>query len=40
MPTEQEEIQTLADREYKWGFVTDIEADAAPPGLKDRKSVV
>ncbi|MGB7160414.1 MAG: Fe-S cluster assembly protein SufB [Tepidisphaeraceae bacterium] len=35
MPTEQEEIQTLADREYRWGFVTDIEADSAPPGLSE-----
>jgi Fe-S cluster assembly protein SufB len=26
-------LAELAQREYKWGFVTDIEADAAPPGL-------
>ena len=32
MPTETSEIQDLANREYKWGFVTDIEADSAPPG--------
>src|SRR3954469_21301972 len=35
MPTETREIETLANREYKWGFVTDIEADAAPPGLNE-----
>src|SRR6186713_394865 len=35
MPTETREIETLANREYKWGFVTDIEADSAPPGLSE-----
>src|SRR2546423_519829 len=35
MPTETREIETLANREYKWGFVTDIEADSAPPGLNE-----
>src|SRR5256714_11811875 len=35
MPTEPQEIETLANREYKWGFVTDIEADSAPPGLNE-----
>ncbi|MGH7213717.1 MAG: Fe-S cluster assembly protein SufB [Tepidisphaeraceae bacterium] len=35
MPTETREIETLANREYKWGFITDIEADAAPPGLNE-----
>ncbi|MBC8108488.1 MAG: Fe-S cluster assembly protein SufB, partial [Anaerolineae bacterium] len=35
MPTTDEEIQTLANREYKWGFVTDIEADTAPLGLNE-----
>jgi Fe-S cluster assembly protein SufB len=28
-------IQTLATQEYKWGFVTDIEADAIPRGLNE-----
>jgi Fe-S cluster assembly protein SufB len=28
-------LQELKDREYKWGFVTDIEADMAPPGLNE-----
>jgi len=35
MPTETEELQNLADREYRWGFVTDIESDSAPPGLSE-----
>jgi Fe-S cluster assembly protein SufB len=35
MPTETTEIQDLANQEYKWGFVTDIEADSAPPGLNE-----
>jgi Fe-S cluster assembly protein SufB len=35
MPTETREIETLANREYKWGFISDIEADAAPPGLNE-----
>ncbi len=35
MPTETSEIQTLANKEYQWGFVTDIEADSAPPGLNE-----
>ncbi len=29
------EIQEIASREYKYGFVTDIEADQAPPGLTE-----
>jgi Fe-S cluster assembly protein SufB len=28
-------LEELANREYQWGFVTDIEADAAPPGLSE-----
>jgi Fe-S cluster assembly protein SufB len=35
MPTETQEIEDLANTEYKWGFVTDIEADSAPPGLDE-----
>ncbi len=35
MPTETSEIETLANREYRWGFVTDIAADSAPPGLNE-----
>jgi Fe-S cluster assembly protein SufB len=29
------EIEELAKQEYKYGFVTDIEADSAPPGLNE-----
>ena len=28
-------IQDLTNQEYKYGFVTDIEADSAPPGLNE-----
>jgi Fe-S cluster assembly protein SufB len=35
MPTAETEIETLANREYKWGFISDIEADTAPPGLNE-----
>jgi Fe-S cluster assembly protein SufB len=30
-----QDIETLVNREYQWGFVTDIEADAVPPGLSE-----
>jgi len=35
MSTETKSIEELANREYKYGFVTDIEADAAPRGLSE-----
>jgi Fe-S cluster assembly protein SufB len=35
MPTAETEIESLANQEYKWGFVTDVEADSAPPGLNE-----
>src|SRR5437588_10520124 len=35
MSTATSTIQELADREYKYGFVTDVEADAAPRGLNE-----
>ena len=35
MSTPTESIEELATREYKYGFVTDIEADAVPPGLSE-----
>jgi Fe-S cluster assembly protein SufB len=35
MPTSTESIQELASREYKYGFVTDVETDATPPGLNE-----
>jgi Fe-S cluster assembly protein SufB len=31
----QETIRSLSQEGYKYGFVTDIEADAAPPGLNE-----
>src|SRR5882757_6701725 len=33
MPTADAEIEELASKEYKWGFISDIEADSAPMGL-------
>lgn len=33
--TETNVIEELANREYKYGFVTDIEADSLPPGLNE-----
>jgi Fe-S cluster assembly protein SufB len=35
MPTGTEAIEALANREYKYGFVTEIETDAAPRGLNE-----
>ncbi len=35
MTTETSTIQELADREYKHGWSTDIEADQLPPGLSE-----
>jgi Fe-S cluster assembly protein SufB len=35
MATQLTSIETLANQEYKWGFVTDIDADAVPPGLNE-----
>jgi Fe-S cluster assembly protein SufB len=35
MTTATSEIQQLADREYKYGFVTDIETETVPPGLNE-----
>jgi len=35
MSTETNTIEELANREYKYGFVTDIEADVAPRGLNE-----
>ncbi len=33
--TEVEKIEELANKEYKYGFVSDIEADTLPPGLNE-----
>jgi len=35
MPTAEREIETLASKEYKWGFETQIESESAPPGLNE-----
>ncbi len=35
MNTQIDTIESLAEREYKWGFVTDIGADTVPPGLSE-----
>ncbi len=35
MSTPTETIETLANREYRYGFVTDIEADVVPRGLNE-----
>lgn len=35
MNNRNETIEKFATQEYKWGFVTDIEADTAPPGLNE-----
>ena len=35
MPTDTERIQEIANQEYKYGFVTDVEADSIPPGLDE-----
>ena len=35
MTTSQETIEQLANKEYKYGFVTDVEEDRIPPGLNE-----
>jgi len=35
MPTEVTSIESLANQEYKWGFVTEIESDTVPAGLNE-----
>ncbi len=35
MSTSTETIEELATREYKYGFVTDVEAEAIPAGLSE-----
>ena len=35
MPTATETIETLVKQEYKYGFVTDVETESAPPGLNE-----
>src|SRR5439155_23522812 len=33
--TMSESVESLVNREYKWGFVTDIEAETVPRGLNE-----
>jgi len=35
MGTDTRTLEALVDHEYKWGFVTEIDADAAPKGLNE-----
>jgi len=35
MSTETREVEELANREYKWGFVTDVESESIPKGLNE-----
>jgi Fe-S cluster assembly protein SufB len=35
MSTSTETIEQLATKEYKYGFITDIESDTLPPGLDE-----
>ncbi len=35
MGIDTQDLQRLAEEEYKYGFITDIEADALPPGLNE-----
>jgi len=35
MSTDQDIFEEYAKRDYKWGFVTDVDADTAPPGLDE-----
>ncbi len=35
MSTETQQIEDLANQEYKYGFYTDVETDSAPPGLNE-----
>ena len=35
MSTATETIEQLATKEYKYGFITDIDADTFPPGLNE-----
>lgn len=35
MDTDTQTLENFAKQDYKWGFITDIEADTAPPGLNE-----
>ena len=35
MKTATNTVEELTQREYKYGFITDIEQDTVPPGLNE-----
>src|SRR5437588_7257116 len=35
MPTATNTVEELANKQYKWGFVTDIEQETVPRGLSE-----
>jgi len=35
MPSSADTLEQLTQRDYEWGFVTDIESDSVPPGLDE-----
>jgi len=35
MPTPTSDVATLANKEYKYGFYTEVETDSVPPGLNE-----
>ena len=35
MATQLNSIESLANQEYKWGFISDVQADTIPPGLNE-----
>ena len=35
MKSANDTLEELAGREYKYGFITDIESDTVPPGLNE-----
>jgi Fe-S cluster assembly protein SufB len=35
MSTQLDTLESLANREYQWGFVTDVAEDSVPPGLNE-----
>src|SRR5258708_39959320 len=35
MPTATDTIESLVKQDYKYGFVTDVETESAPPGLNE-----
>jgi Fe-S cluster assembly protein SufB len=35
MSTQEKTLESIANQEYKYGFITDIETDSVPPGLSE-----